>query len=256
MSSFNDALKNVKLMNLAIFIVVTYLVLSVLANFNSAIDTNWFYGIVIVYFMIILREYFDGFKSDFRNVFSRIGLKYILMIVFLNIFLSYGMLYLSIWIVDAFPFLAFLVNFSIPSMSLIDCLPYAGSFILTVIVSPISEELIFRGVFLNRLKLVVPTAFAILISSLLFGALHSFGGMISAVIFGICMAILYLKTENICVPILAHFLNNLFAEIIRLSDVNSILFTNDIVMGIVSILAIISAIMLIDSISKEWNKIK
>lgn len=255
MSSFNDALKNIELRNIAIFIVVTYIILSILANFSSIVDPNWFYFIVIGYFIFLLRNYSESFKSDVRSIFSRIGLRYILLIVFLNIFLSYGLLYLSIWLVDYFPFLGFLVNFSIPSMSLVNYLPFIGTFVSTVIVSPISEELIFRGVFLNRLRLFVPTVFAVLISSLLFGSLHSFGGMISAVVFGICMAILYLKTENICVPILAHFLNNLFAEIIRLADVNKILFTNELVMGIVSILAIISAVLLIDSILKEWNKI-
>ena len=70
------------------------------------------------------------------------------------------------------------------------------------------------------------------------------------------MAILYLKTDNICVPILAHFLNNLFAEIIRFSDFNNLLFTNVYVMAIVSIIAIVSAIIIFGSILKEWNKIK
>ncbi|MEE1134867.1 MAG: CPBP family intramembrane glutamic endopeptidase, partial [Methanobrevibacter sp.] len=71
------------------------------------------------------------------------------------------------------------------------------SFLATIVVSPISEELIFRGVFLNRLKLIVPTTFAVLISSLLFASLHGFGSIFSAFIFAVCVAILYLKTDNI-----------------------------------------------------------
>ena len=141
-------------------------------------------------------------------------------------------------------------------MSLIGSLPILGVFVSTVIISPISEELIFRGVFLNRLKLFTPTLFAVLISSLLFAALHSFGSIISAFVFAVCMALLYLKTENICVPILAHFLNNLFAELIRIADYNNLLFTNGIVMSVVSILAIISAIILLKSITKELNNLK
>ena len=140
-------------------------------------------------------------------------------------------------------------------MSFINYLPSVAGFVATVIISPISEELIFRGVFLNRLKLFVPTVFAIFISSLLFGALHSFGSMISAVVFAVCMAILYLKSENICVPMFAHFLNNLFAETIRLIDINNALFTNGWVVGIVSVLAVISAILLIVSIVGELKKL-
>ena len=141
-------------------------------------------------------------------------------------------------------------------MSLTGSLLILGIFVSTVIISPIAEELIFRGVLLNRLKLITPTLFAVLVSSLLFGALHSFGSIISAFVFAICMAILYLKTENICVAILAHFLNNLFAEIIRYADYNRLIFTNDIVISIVSILAIVSAIILATSIITELNRIK
>ena len=80
--------------------------------------------------------------------------------------------------------------------------------------------------------------------------------MISAVVFAVCMAILYINTENICVPMLAHFLNNLFAEIISFADVNGLLFTNNMVMGIVSVLAIVSAIILFILIVRELHKIK
>ena len=166
------------------------------------------------------------------------------------------MLYLSYLLINHFPFLNFLVNFSVPSMSILSSLPVIGVFVMTVVLSPIVEELIFRGVLLNKLKLIVPTLFAVLISSLLFGALHSFGSIFSAFIFAVCMAILYLKTENICVPILAHFLNNLFAEIIRLVDVNELLFTDANVVMIVSALAIISAVILFISIFTELNNIK
>lgn len=255
MSSFNNALKDIKLKNLAVFIVGTYIILFVLSKFSSIISTNWFYVIVIGYFIFVLRGHFQSLRSDAENVFSKIGLKYILLIVFLNIFFSYGMLYFSGAIIYTFPFLDFLVSFSVPSMSLTNYLPSVAGFVSTVIISPISEELIFRGVFLNRLRLYVPTVFAIFISSLLFGALHSFGNMTSAVVFAVCMAILYLKTENICVPIFAHFLNNLFAETIKFIDVNNILFTNGLVVGIVSVLAVISAILLIVSIVGELKKL-
>ena len=161
------------------------------------------------------------------------------------------MLYVANYFVVSFPSLDFLVNFTVPSMSLVSFAPL----ISTVVISPIAEELIFRGVLLNRLKIYVPTIFAVLISALLFGSLHNFGSITSAVVFAICMAIMYLKTENICVPILAHFLNNFFAEIIRIIDVNELLFTDVSVMLIIGILAIVSAIILLSSIVKELKKL-
>lgn len=256
MSLFNDNLKEIKIYHIAILIVVSYFVLYGLGMVTDVINVKWLYVVIMVYFIIKLKDYSSDFREDLFNVFSKIELKHVLVIVFSNIFFSYGMLYLANECVAHFPDLNFLVGFYAPSMSLIGSLPILGVFVSTVIISPISEELIFRGVFLNRLKLFTPTLFAVLISSLLFAALHSFGSIISAFVFAVCMAVLYLKTENICVPILAHFLNNLFAELIRIADYNNLLFTNGIVMSVVSILAIISAIILLKSITKELNNLK
>ena len=252
MSLFNDNLKNIKVKNLAIFIIISYIVLYILGQFTYLINQKWIYVFAILYFVFKLMNYSEDFKNDFSNVFSKVELKFILLIVFANIFFSYGMLYAANYLAVSFPSLELLVNFSIPSMSLVSFAPL----ISTIVVSPIAEELIFRGVLLNRLKMYVPTIFAVLITSLLFGSLHNFGSITSAFVFAVCMAILYLKTENICVPILAHFLNNLFAEIIRSVDVNELLFTDGSVMLVISILAIVSAIILSSSIIKEFNKIK
>ena len=103
--------------------------------------------------------------------------------------------------------------------------------------------------------MAVPVVFAVLISSLLFAALHSFGSIFSAFIFGVCIAILYLKTDNIFVPILAHFLNNLFAEIIVVLDPNKILFTNSFVVLIMSILAIVSFVIILIFIIGNLKKL-
>jgi membrane protease YdiL (CAAX protease family) len=199
---------------------------------------------------------FSSFKQDLIDVFSKETLKNILIVVILNIFLSYGFLYLSDVILNALPDIGSLIDFQMSSAYLNNSLVAVGSFIATVFISPVSEELIFRGVLLNRLKTIVPTLFSILISSLLFASLHTYGSIIAAFIFGICMAILYLKTDNILVPIFAHFLNNLFAESIVIADTANVLFTNGRVIGIMSLLAILSFIFIMNSVIRELNKIK
>ncbi len=256
MSLFNDALKEIKIKNLSIFIIIVYLVLFVLSNYAGIGSIKWIYLIIICYFIFKLKNSLKWIKNDIIGIFDKIQLKYVLLIVFLNIFFSYGMLYFSNALINNFPFLDFLISFSIPSMSISGYVPIIGGLVSTIVISPISEELIFRGVFLNRLKPFVPTVFAVLISSLLFASLHSFGSIISAFVFAVCMAILYIKTENIFVPIIAHFLNNLFAEIIRIADFNQLLFSNNLVIAVMSILAVVSAVILLISIIGELNKIK
>lgn len=245
MSLFNDKLKKITLKELLSLIIILFLINYSFNLLNIVhIDSSWIYIFVIIYFMFKLRNEFFTIKSDIIKIFSNGLLKSIVIIVVLNIFFSYGMLYLSNSLLDVSSPINLTNSF------------LTGGLLATIIISPISEELIFRGVFLNRLKLIVPTLFAVLISSLLFAALHSFGSIFSAFIFAICIAILYLKTDNIFVPILAHFLNNLLAELIVLIDVNKIIFNDSIVVMGMSILAIVSFVLILRFIVKELNTIK
>ena len=77
------------------------------------------------------------------------------------------------------------------------------------LVAPVAEEFMFRGIILNRLKIKFGVKKAVIISSILFGLIHSNLGILSAVVFGICMAVVYLKTKNIFVTVSIHCVNNL-----------------------------------------------
>ncbi len=244
MSYFNDKLKNITLKEVLSLIIVLFVIQYMLNVLNIVhIDSVWIYIFIIFYFIFKLKNEIFSIKKDVFDVFEYNTVKLMLSVVVLNIFFSYGMLYFSQYILNI-----------MPSFNLFNSF-FTSGLIATIVVSPISEELIFRGVFLNRLKLVVPTVFAILISSLLFASLHSFGSIFSAFVFGICLSILYLKTDNIFVVIFAHFLNNLFAEIILYLDSSKILFNNGNVVLIMSVLAIISFVLILHFIVKELNTI-
>ena len=234
MSLFNDKLKKITLKELLSLIIILFVIQYLINALNIVhIDSFWIYIFIIFYFIFKLRAEIFSVKDDIPEAFSPDIFKTVLAVVILNIFFSYGMLYLSNSILDF-----------VPSVNLFNSF-LTGSLIATIFISPISEELIFRGVFLNRLQLAVPVVFFFFFSSLLFAALHSFGSIFSAFIFGVCIAILYLKTDNIFVPIFAHFLNNLFAEIIVVMDPNKILFTNISVVLVMSILAIVSFVIIL-----------
>lgn len=245
MSLFNDKLKKITLKEVLILIILLFVVQYLFNTLNLInVDSIWIYILIIIYFIFRIGNGLSSLKADVADVFSLDSLKFIVLVVILNIFMSYGFLYLADYILN-FIDISHIMPFSIVGVSLIS----------TIFVSPIAEELIFRGVFLNRFRLMVPTVFAILISALFFASLHSYGNIISAFIFALCMSILYLKTENILVPIFAHFLNNLLAEIIVFADSNKILFTNEWVILIMSVLAIISFVLISTSLIKEFNNI-
>lgn len=255
MSSLNDSLKKITILEVLIVILALSGLLILFRIFNYPLGEDWLYLGLILYFIYRLRFFTEEFKQDLSNIFSKITLKSLFTIVLVNVFFSYGMLYLSNFALDYIPGLsAFVLSSCVPLIA-VNSLAPIGAVISTIIISPISEELLFRGVFLNRLKLIVPTSFAIAITSILFGALHSYGSIISAAVFGVCMCIIYLKTRNILTCIFAHFLNNLLAEFLYYADYGNLIFTNDVFIFVFSILAIVSLYLIVISIRQEWKYI-
>jgi membrane protease YdiL (CAAX protease family) len=117
------------------------------------------------------------------------------------------------------------------------------------------EELIFRGVLFNRLKIRVGILPAMLISSFIFGIGHSYGSITSAFLFGICMCILYMKTDNILVPMSVHFINNVVATVLEFTQL-------DFVIGQMpwlipaTVIALISTVLLVKYIVQETSTLK
>ena len=246
MSLFNDNIKKITLKEFLVVFLLLFLIQSSLNIFDIAhIPSYWIYILLIFYFIYKSRGYFKYIKADISDVFKLNNIKDILYIVVLNIFISYAFLYLSDYIIAVFPDITFFTK-SIAFTTLFS----------TIFISPISEEFIFRGVFLNRFKLIVPHVFAVILSSLIFASLHSYGSIFSAFIFSISISVLYLKSENIFIPVFAHFLNNLIAEVVFIFDSTRIIFNNNYIFYIISFLAVLSFILILNYIVKELNTIK
>jgi hypothetical protein len=81
--------------------------------------------------------------------------------------------------------------------------------IVLIVVAPIAEELIFRGILFQRWATKWGVTRSLIVSSLLFGILHA--NIIGLSVFGLMMALLYIKTRTLIVPIACHALNNLAA---------------------------------------------
>jgi membrane protease YdiL (CAAX protease family) len=104
----------------------------------------------------------------------------------------------------------------------------------------ITEEVIFRGFLLRSLLKRVSVIPSILISSLLFAAIHAINphfnliGFLAIFISGIVLGILYFKTNNLSAPIGAHFIWNLLQNLLgfpvsgqALSGVFSVTYLSD-----------------------------
>jgi membrane protease YdiL (CAAX protease family) len=94
-----------------------------------------------------------------------------------------------------------------------------GSILALVIVAPVMEEFLFRGLILNGFLQRYSTWTAIFVSAFLFGAFHfNPWQFIGAFTLGILFAWMYVKTRSLFLPILGHALNNALPLVISSTD--------------------------------------
>lgn len=135
-------------------------------------------------------------------------------------------------------------------------------FITSCIVSPIFEEIIFRGyaymaiseltsVICNRFKIqhyekrITLTAFFIL-PSVIFGVIHKQGNIFSLLTYifaGVMFSLLFILTKRIWVSIVAHFINNSYAAL-QMVYVKQIDYGNEwLIVGYLSIIVILGIVL-------------
>lgn len=83
-----------------------------------------------------------------------------------------------------------------------------------VILAPIVEEFVFRGLLLRRWSEKWSTKKAMIVSSLIFAIFH--GDPIGAFLFGLVMCYVYFLSGSLWLPIICHALNNFIAWLLTL----------------------------------------
>lgn len=94
-------------------------------------------------------------------------------------------------------------------------LPIWAGIILYGIVSPIAEEIVFRGIVYNRMHRQYGKWIAIIGSALLFGVYH--GNAVQALygfILGVLIAVMYEKYGSFAVPVILHSAANIFVYVV------------------------------------------
>ena len=87
------------------------------------------------------------------------------------------------------------------------------NYLTIVLVAPVLEEFFVRGILLTRWTVKWGVPRAILASSIVFALLHT--NFLGAFCFACAMAILYIRTKSLFIPIGLHILNNLTAWIME-----------------------------------------
>lgn len=160
-------------------------------------------------------------NSDTTNKKTKVSLKLLLVAVLLSIFYRF--------IEDPiFRFNEIVGNTEIPNVKSGNSIlsREIPIFIYSVIILPILEEIIFRGIILRGIIESKKVLFPLLFSAFLFMLIHinvlafekSIPNMISSFLFGLLLGYLYLKTEKLIYPIILHGLSNFIWYFFRIKS--------------------------------------
>ncbi len=256
---FNVRLRTIKLWEILIAIVISFfLTLFVEGYFNISsgeLEYILFFCFMMVFFLIATYGT-TGFNKDVNDLFKASSILRVLILAIANMFVA---IFIQTMFFPLDSLLNMVNSISLPLLDVAtgtnDPLLFIFEMFSAIIIAPISEELFFRGVLFNRLKIRTGIIAAMVISSALFAIGHEFGGITSAFVFGICMCIIYLKTDNILMTMSIHFLNNLVAVILEAVNADAFLFQMPVA-PITGIVSVIAGLLIIVYIFEEIKRLR
>lgn len=260
-SDFNVRLRTITIIDLILGIIFAMIISGILMVIFPVIYDNddlfmiVYLTILLLFFVFCLRKT-TGLENNIQEVFTRKNRNEILYVFAINLMFAFlftfliGMLDLLIGMTDP----NWVTGFDIDS---VDLTPSAFIFssVASIVFAPVLEELIFRGVLFNRLKIRIGILPAMILSSFLFAIGHDFGGITSAFLFGVCMCIIYLKTDNIIITMSVHCLNNIVATVLELINIDLIVMQIPWLF-ILGIITLVATVLLLKYIIDETSKIK
>lgn len=225
-TNFNTRLRTIRIRELFVAIIAAVIITIVLTTIFPAIGESP--DLFMLVFLLMIVAFFayalngtTGLAQNFQDLFEDENKKEILYVFALNLLFAC----LFMFLISALDILMGLGDPTWISIWDIDTVDASYGIvwwdvITAIIFAPVLEELVFRGVLFNRLKIRTGILPSMLITSFFFAIGHDFGGMTSAFLFGMCMCILYLKTDNILIPMSVHFINNVVATIMEITQVD------------------------------------
>lgn len=123
-----------------------------------------------------------------------------------------GISIITLWFLYALNMFASNHEYNLLNLSKSDCNHFSmfTIVIITVIIAPIIEEIIFRGFLFLSIKRSIGTYSAIFISSFLWAIFHEKSAFIGHFISGLILSFIFVKTRSIVPPIMFHSAINAF----------------------------------------------
>jgi len=128
-----------------------------------------------------------------------------------------------------------------------------------VFLAPVCEEILYRGIIFSKIKNFMGIYSALIVQAILFGLAHGFmhghqTQSILAALSGLIYALIYLKMNNLIIPIILHSFNNLFCVVLELTSNDNIFIYNPLISLVLSCLSLIILYKLIICSTKHIRK--
>ncbi len=223
-------------------------------NHTSMIDTILVLVLLVVYgfwlYAIFRKERRNGIGMTVNPLNKRMlliipiltfGLRGIVHLWFIAV--EYGL--------NSIPWIEASMQSHIDNWSSINTQPYIWSLLSVVVLGPIVEELLFRGLVFHYLEKIRGGWFPILISGIAFGVWHGEPiQCVYAAIIGIGFGIVYARVRDLRVVILLHVLNNFLSCLPPAIDTD--LVYN--ILAVIDFVLIIPAIVILFRMCRETPK--
>ena len=118
-------------------------------------------------------------------------------------------LFVETWLLQDIPIIVFKLSWKDVSGSILNVLT-------TVLIAPVTEEVVFRWLLIERWKSKYSTWVAIVLSSVIFAVLHA--DLLGSFVFGVLLSLVYLYTGSLWGPILIHVGNNALVSLVVILD--------------------------------------
>lgn len=207
----------------AIYFVVIYLAAMIFARSDSPFSLDDFMGnhfalITIIALLISFAVNYVSFRRDYvkQSDFLKKNPIHLLWVFLIGILMSHALsILLSLLPLDNI----------LGSYETVENDVYGATWILVVIraviVTPVVEELVFRGLVFRRMKEYTSFWPAAIVSSLLFGLYHmNLVQGIYAFLFGIILCLLYERYGHLAAAIVIHFGANLLSVILQYANIS------------------------------------
>ncbi|AOY84008.1 CPBP family intramembrane metalloprotease [Moorena producens JHB] len=187
------------------------------ANFNTVINVFIWLFIGLFLFLELRRVGFDLIKFGILNLGilkRKNNLNLIIFIVIIEYAFAWGFNSLNLYYIS-FIFPDYVENY-INESDFTNVIGLIFRSFSAIVCAPLLEELIFRGIILQKWAMKWGIKAGIVTSSLLFALSHFRFDIVSLFIAGTIYCVLYFKTGNLILPILCHSLHNTIWTIFRI----------------------------------------